>query len=74
MNDDMKSVFIYMIIPIDYKYKPFIVHMHPHKKEQANEEIINNIKSIKEKFNNTIFDIKYISCGGDSFYEPSFDA
>ena len=73
MNDDMKSMFIYMIIPINYKYKPFIVHMHPHKNGQANEEILNNIKSIKEKFNNTIFDIKYISCDGDSFYEHSFD-
>lgn len=74
MTDEMKNVFIYLVCPINHKYKPFIVHLHPHQNGQANKDIQDNINIILQKFENSIFDIRYISCDGDTFYQSSFDS
>ena len=47
--------------------------MHPMQNGNANNTVENNILKICKSFKFSIFNIKYISCDGDHFYDSFFN-
>ena len=67
-----KNIFIYLLIPLNSKYKPIILHLESAQSGAANTYVSECIDLLYSKLENSKFNVKYVSCDGDSYYTKFF--
>ena len=71
-SDNCKHIFLFLICPLDVRYKPFIIHLKKNINGNANLEIDSLINEVIEKSKETNFPINYCAVDGDSHYSHFF--
>lgn len=71
-SDNDKHVFLFLVCPLDLRFKPFIIHLKKNLNGNGNFEIDALINEIKEMSKETNFPINYCAVDGDSHYSHFF--
>lgn len=65
---ECKNVFLFLLLPIRTDIKPIILFLKPSKSGSANSEIHSIISVILKTLRKSCFNVRYVSCDGDRFY------
>lgn len=71
-NKDLTNSFLYLIIPLDVRIRPFPVFIERKPSGNATDDTIKAINNIIRQSKDTKFKIKFVSVDGDKKYEDCF--
>lgn len=71
-TDNCKHIFLFLVCPLDKRYKPFIIHLKKTLTGNGCAEIDSLICTIQEQSKKTNFPIRYCAFDGDSHYSHFF--